>query len=153
METTGILELVTRPGAIADKRDVMNCVDQLRARYEDGDISAKPLRDLILLKQIELFVKEAIKVAMPWAAQEAALYDDKERKCIHNAKVTLKAAAPAYDFSANAEWAALKQEEDAYAEEAKMAANKRKAVEKNLVLVGAAKQTDPGTPSVAITLL
>lgn len=150
---TGILELVTRPTAIADKRDILNAVDALRARYENGGLDVNPLRDLIVLKQVETFVKEAIKVAMPWATQDAANLNDKERKCIYNAKLSLREASPTYDFSGNAEWQELKDEEDAYAEQAKMAQNRRKAVEKNLILAGAAKMTSRGEASLAVTIL
>lgn len=47
----------------------------------------------------------------------------------------------------------LKAEEDAYTEEAKMAANKRKAVEKNMEMVGTAVATETTAPSLVITLL
>ena len=150
---TGILDLVTRPTAVADKRDILNAVEELRARYENGGLDVNPLRDLIILKQVETFVKEAVKVAMPWAAQDAANLSDKERKCVYNAKISLREPSPTYDFTGNAEWQELKDEEDAYAEQAKMAQNRRKAVEKNLILAGAAKMTSRGEASLAVTIL
>lgn len=150
---TNVLELVTNPTSMADKQSIMDAVEQMKQRYAEGGLCVHPLRELIILKQIEAFCKEAQKVAMPWAVQEADLLNDKERKCVHNAKVAVKSGGTKYDYSGSAEWQELKAEEDAYTEEAKMAANKRKAVEKNMEMVGTAVATETTAPSLVITLL
>lgn len=151
-----VLDLVRHPGAMPDKQTIMDAVARLETLYSEETDCAEPitpLRDMIALKGLETFVKEAQKIVMPWAAQEAEKYSEQERRCIYNAKLVIRPGSNEYDYSANSEWQDAKAEEEAYLMQAKMAANRRKAIEDNLRLAGCAKLVKQGQPSVAITIL
>ena len=76
-----------------------------------------------------------------------------QRKNAYNAKLSLRQAPIKWDFSGNAEWDELQSEIAGYEQEIAIAKNKQKAVEDNLVLVGAAKAVEEPKMTLSVTLL
>lgn len=134
------------------KSDVISTIEDIRARYESGD-KTQAVRDFVVLKQMEFFVKETLKIVAPHATSAVAGMSAEQRKNTCNAKLTLRQAPMKYDFSGNAEWDELQAEIAGYEQEIAIAKNKQKAVEDNLVLVGAAKAIDEPKMTLSVTLL
>lgn len=134
------------------KSDVISTIEDIRARYENGD-TVQAVRDLVVLKQMEFFVKETLKIVAPYATSAVAGMSAEQRKNTCNAKLTLKQSQMKYDFAGNAEWDELTAEIAGYEQEVAIATNKRKAVEENLILTGAAKATEEPKMSLSVTLL
>lgn len=135
-----------------EKNDIISLVELVRSRYESGE-TENALRDFVTLKQLEFYVKEALKIAAPYATSEVAGMSAEQRKNTCNAKLTLKQSPMKYDFAGNAEWDELTAEIAGYEQQAAIATNKRKAVEENLILTGAAKATEEPKMSLSVTLL
>ena len=102
---------------------------------------------------MEFFVKETLKIVTPYATTAVAGLSADARKKTYNAKFTLRRNATKYDFSGNAEWDELQSEIAGYEQEIAIAKNKQKAVEDNLVLVGAAKAVEEPKMTLSVTLL
>ena len=102
---------------------------------------------------MEFFVKETLKIVTPYATTAVAGLSADARKNTYNAKFTLRRNATKYDFSGNAEWDELQAEIAGYEQEIAIAKNKQKAVEDNLVLVGAAKAVEEPKMTLSVTLL
>ena len=134
------------------KNDIISFVDELRSRYENGETN-NSVANFVALKQIEFYVKEAMKIVAPYATAEVAGMSEEQRKNTCNAKLTLKQSPMKYDFSGNAEWDELTAEIANYEQQAAIATNKRKAVEENLILTAAAKATEEEKMSLSVTLL
>lgn len=134
------------------KSDVISSIESIRARYESGD-TVQAVRDLVVLKQMEFFVKETLKIVAPYATAAVAGMSAEQRKNTYNAKLSLRQAPMKYDFSGNAEWDELQAEIAGYEQEIAIAKNKQKAVEDNLVLVGAAKAVEEPKMTLSVTLL
>ena len=134
------------------KSDVISAIEDIRARYESGN-TTQTVRDLVVLKQMEFFVKETMKIVAPYATAAVAGMSAEQRKNTCNAKLTLRQAPMKYDFSGNAEWDELQSEIAGYEQEIAIAKNKQKAVEDNLVLVGAAKAVEEPKMTLSVTLL
>ena len=134
------------------KSDVISAIESIRARYENGDI-VQAVRDLVVIKQMEYFVKETLKIVSPYATAAVAGMSTEQRKNTCNAKLTLKQSPMKYDFAGNAEWDELTAEIAGYEQEVAIATNKRKAIEENLILTGAAKATEEPKISLSVTLL
>ena len=134
------------------KSDVISTIEDIRARYESGDIK-QAVQDLVILKQMEFFVKETMKIVAPYATSAVAGMSAEQRKNTCNAKLTLRQATIKYDFAGNAEWDELQAEIAGYEQEIAIAKNKQKAVEDNLVLVGAAKAVEEPKMTLSVTLL
>ena len=143
---------IVKDGKMPVKSDVISAIEGFRARYESGDI-AQAVRDLVVLKQMEFFVKETLKIVAPYATSAVAGMSAEQRKNTCNAKLSLRQAPMKYDFSGNAEWDELQAEIAGYEQEIAIAKNKQKAVEDNLVLVGAAKATEEPKMTLSVTLL
>ena len=137
---------------IPAKNDVISAIEDIRARYERGE-TAQSVRDIVVLKQMEFFVKETLKIVAPYATSAVAGMSAEQRKNTCNAKLSLRQAPMKYDFSGNAEWDELQAEIAGYEQEIAIAKNKQKAVEDNLVLVGAAKAIDEPKMTLSVTLL
>lgn len=137
---------------IPTKNDVIATIEELRGRYENGCIS-EAIRDLVVLKQMDYFVKEALKIVSPYATDAVAGMSAEQRKNTCNAKLTLRQSPMKYDFAGNAEWDELTAEIAGYEQQAAIATNKRKAVEENLILTGAAKATEEPRMTLSVTLL
>ena len=137
---------------IPAKSDVISAIEDIRARYERGEIE-QSVRDIVVLKQMEFFVKETLKIVAPYATSAVAGMSAEQRKNTCNAKLTLRQAQMKYDFSGNAEWDELQAEIAGYEQEIAIAKNKQKAVEENLVLVGAAKAIEEPKMTLSVTLL
>lgn len=134
------------------KNDIISCVEDVRSRYENGETDTA-VADFVALKQIEFYVKEAMKIVSPYATSAVAGMSAEQRKNTCNAKLTLKQSPMKYDFAGNAEWDELTAEIAGYEQEVAIATNKRKAVEENLILTGAAKATEEPKMSLSVTLL
>ena len=134
------------------KSDVISTIEDIKKRYESGD-TTQAVRDLVVLKQMEFFVKETMKIVAPYATAAVAGMSAEQRKNAYNAKLSLRQAPIKYDFSGNAEWDELQAEIAGYEQEIAIAKNKQKAVEDNLVLVGAAKSTEEPKMTLSVTLL
>lgn len=134
------------------KNDIISLVENVRSRYENGETDTA-VADFVALKQIEFYVKEAMKIVSPYATSAVAGMSTEQRKNTCNAKLTLKQSPMKYDFSGNAEWDELTAEIAGYEQEVAIATNKRKAVEENLILTGAAKATEEPKMSLSVTLL
>lgn len=137
---------------IPTKNDVIATIEEIRSRYENGE-TMQAVSDLVVLKQMEFFVKETLKIVSPYATAAVAGMSAEQRKNTCNAKLTLKQSPMKYDFAGNEEWDELTDEIAGYEQEVAIAANKRKAVEENLILTGAAKATEEPKMSLSVTLL
>lgn len=135
-----------------EKNDIISLVEHVRSQYENGNTSTA-VGDFVTLKQMEFYVKEAIKIVAPYATSAVAGMSAEQRKNTYNAKLTLKQSPMKYDFAGNAEWDELTAEIACYEQEVAIATNKRKAVEENLILTGAAKAVEEPKMTLSVTLL
>lgn len=147
-----LLQAFQSDKVIPTKNDVIATIEEIRSRYESGDVSDAVV-DLVVLKQMEYFTKETLKIVTPHATAQVACMSAEQRKSTHNAKLTLRQSPMKYDFAGNAEWDELTAEIAGYEQEMEIATNKRKAVEENLILIGAAKATEEPKMSLSVTLL
>ena len=137
---------------VPTKNDVIATIEEIKSRYDGGN-ATQAVQDLVILKQMEFFVKETLKIVAPYATTAVAGFSAEQRKNTCNAKFALRQAPMKYDFSGNAEWDELQAEIAGYEQEIAIAKNKQKAVEDNLVLVGAAKATEEPKMTLSVTLL
>ena len=135
-----------------EKNDIISLVEHVRSQYENGNTSTA-VGDFVTLKQMEFYVKEAMKIVAPYATAAVAGMSAEQRKNTCNAKLSLRQAPMKYDFSGNSEWDELQAEIAGYEQKIAIAKNKQKAVEDNLVLVGAAKATEEPKMTLSVTLL
>ena len=147
-----LLQAFQSDKVIPTKNDVIATIEEIRSRYENGE-TMQAVSDLVVLKQMEYFVKETLKIVSPYATAAVAGMSAEQRKNSYNAKLTLKQSPMKYDFAGNAEWDELTAEIAGYEQELAIATNKRKAVEENLILTGAAKATEEPKMSLSVTLL
>ena len=147
-----LLQAFQSDKVIPTKNDVIATIEEIRSRYENGD-TMQAVSDLVVLKQMEYFVKETLKIVAPYATAAVAGMSAEQRKNTCNAKLTLKQSPMKYGFAGNAEWDELTAEIANYEQEVAIATNKRKAVEENLILTGAAKATEEPKMSLSVTLL
>ena len=137
---------------VPTKKDVIETIEEIKARYDGGN-ATQAVQDLVVLKQMEFFVKETLKIVAPYATSAVAGMSAEQRKNTCNAKLTLRQSPMKYDFSGNAEWDELQAEIAGYEQEIAIAKNKQKAVEDNLVLVGDAKALEEPKMTLSVTLL
>lgn len=147
-----LLQAFRSDNVVPTKNDVIATIEEIKARYDGGN-ATQAVQDLVILKQMEFFVKETLKIVAPWATSAVAGMSAEQRKNTCNAKLTLKQSPMKYDFAGNAEWEELNAEIAGYEQQAAIATNKRKAVEENLILTGAAKATEEPKMSLSVTLL
>lgn len=147
-----LLQAFQSDKVIPTKNDVIATIEEIRSRYENGE-TMQAVSDLVVLKQMEYFVKDTLKIVSPYATAAVAGMSAEQRKNTCNAKLTLKQSPMKYDFAGNAEWDELTAEIAGYEQEVAIATNKRKAVEENLILTGAAKATEEPKMSLSVTLL
>ena len=147
-----LLQVFNAAKEMPTKNDVIEAIEEIRERYDRGD-TMQAVRGLVVLKQMEFFVKETLKIVAPYATSAVAGMSAEQRKNTCNAKLTLRQAPMKYDFSGNAEWDELQDEIAGYEQEIAIAKNKQKAVEDNLVLVGAAKAVEEPKMTLSVTLL
>ena len=147
-----LLQAFRSDNVVPTKNDVIATIEEIKARYDGGN-ATQAVQDLVILKQMEFFVKETLKIVAPYATAAVAGMSAEQRKNTCNAKLTLRQAQIKYDFSGNAEWDELQAEIAGYEQEIAIAKNKQKAVEDNLVLVGAAKATEEPKMTLSVTLL
>ena len=147
-----LLQAFQSDNIVPTKNDVIAAVEEIRSRYDGGN-ATQSVQDLVILKQMEFFVKETLKIVAPYATAAVAGMSAEQRKNTCNAKLTLRQAPIKYDFAGNAEWDELQSEIAGYEQEIAIAKNKQKAVEDNLVLVGAAKAVDEPKMTLSVTLL
>lgn len=147
-----LLQAFQSDNVIQTKNDVIAAVEEIRSRYDRGH-ATQALSDLIVLKQMEFFVKETLKIVAPHATAIAAGISAEHRKNYCNAKLMLRQNPIKWDFSGNAEWDELTSEIAGYEQEVAIATNKRKAVEEKLILTGAAKATEEPKMTLSVTLL
>lgn len=147
-----LLQAFQSDKVIPTKNDVIATIEEIRSRYENGE-TMQAVSDLVVLKQIEYFVKETLKIVSPYATSAVAGMSAEQRKNTCNAKLSLRQSPMKYDFAGNAEWDELTAEIAGYEQEIAIATNKRKAVEENLILTGAAKATEEPKMSLSVTLL
>ena len=147
-----LLQAFNSDNIVPTKNDVIAAVEEIRSRYDGGN-ATQSVQDLVILKQMEFFVKETMKIVAPYATAAVAGMSAEQRKNAYNAKLTLRQAPIKYDFSENAEWDELQAEIAGYEQKIAIAKNKQKAVEDNLVLVGAAKATEEPKMTLSVTLL
>ena len=146
-----LLQAFNSDKVVPTKNDVIAAIEEIRSRYEA--CLGNSVQDFVVLKQMEFFVKETLKIVAPYATTAVAGLSAERRKNTCNAKFTLKRNATKYDFSGNAEWDELQAEIAGYEQEIAIAKNKQKAVEDNLVLVGAAKAIEEPKMTLSVTLL
>ena len=147
-----LLQAFNSDKVVPTKNDVIATIEEIRECYNSGD-TKQAVRGLVVLKQMEFFVKETLKIVAPYATAAVAGMSAEQRKNTCNAKLSLRQAPMKYDFSGNAEWDELQAEIAGYEQEIAIAKNKQKAVEDNLVLVGAAKATEEPKMTLSVTLL
>ena len=146
-----LLQIVKDGKEMPTKNDVIAAIEDIRSRYDA--CLGNSVQDLVILKQMEFFVKETLKIVSPYATAAVAGMSAEQRKNTCNAKLSLRQAPMKYDFSGNAEWDELQAEIEGYEQEIAIAKNKQKAVEDNLVLVGAAKAVEEPKMTLSVTLL
>ena len=127
-----LLQAFRSDTVVPTKNDVIATIEEIKARYDGGN-ATQAVQDLVILKQMEFFVKETLKIVAPYATAIAAGISAEHRKNYCNAKLSLRQAPMKYDFSGNAEWDELQAEIAGYEQEIAIAKNKQKAVEDNLV--------------------
>ena len=147
-----LLQVFNAAKEMPTKNDVIEAIEEIREHYEIGD-TTQAVRGFVVLKQMEFFVKETLKIVAPHATAAVAGMSAEQRKNTCNAKLSLRQAPMKYDFSGNAEWDELQAEISGYEQKIAIAKNKMKAVEDNLVLVGAAKATEEPKMTLSVTLL
>ena len=147
-----LLQAFQSDNIVPTKNDVIAAVEEIRSRYDGGN-ATQAVQDLVILKQMEFFVKETLKIVTPSATSAVAGMSAEQRKNAYNAKLSLRQAPIKWDFSGNAEWDELQAEIAGYEQEIAIAKNKQKAVEDNLVLVGAAKAVEEPKMTLSVTLL
>ena len=147
-----LLQAFRSDTVVPTKNDVIATIEEIKARYDGGN-ATQAVQDLVILKQMEFFVKETMKIVAPYATSAVAGMSAEQRKNTCNAKLSLRHAPMKYDFSGNPEWDELQAEIAGYEQEIAIAKNKQKAVEDNLVLVGAAKATEEPKMTLSVTLL
>ena len=147
-----LLQAFNSDKVVPTKNDVIATIEEIKARYDGGN-ATQAVQDLVVLKQMEFFVKETLKIVAPYATSAVAGMSAEQRKNTCNAKLTLKQSPIKYDFAGNAEWDELTAEIAGYEQEIAIAKNKQKAVEDNLVLVGAAKAIEEPKMTLSVTLL
>ena len=147
-----LLQAFRSDNIVPTKNDVIAAVEEIKSRYDRGH-AMQAVKDLVVLKQMEFFVKETMKIVSPYATSEVAGMSAEQRKNTCNAKLTLRQAPIKWDFSGNPEWDELQAEIDDYEQEIAIAKNKQKAVEENLIIVGAAKATEEPKMTLSVTLL
>ena len=146
-----LLQAFRSDNVVPTKNDVIAAVEEIRSRYDA--CLGYSVHDLVILKQMEFFVKEALKIVSPYATSAVAGMSAEQRKNTCNAKLSLRQAPMKYDFSGNAEWDELQAEIAGYEQEIAIAKNKQKAVEDNLVLVGVANAIEEPKMTLSVTLL
>ena len=146
-----LLQAFQSDNIVPTKNDVIAAVEEIKSRYDA--CLGNSVQDLVILKQMEFFVKETLKIVAPYATSAVAGMSAEQRKNTCNAKLSLRQAQMKYDFSGNAEWDKLQAKIAGYEKEIAIAKNKQKAVEDNLVLVGAAKAVDEPKMTLSVTLL
>ena len=146
-----LLQAFQSDNIVPTKNDVIAAVEEIRSRYDA--CLGNSVQDLVVLKQMEFFVKETLKIVAPYATSAVAGMSAEQGKNTCNAKFELREAAMKDDFSGNAEWDELQAEIEGYEQEIEIAKNKQKAVEDNLVLVGAAKAVEEPKMTLSVTLL
>ena len=146
-----LLQAFNSDNVVPTKNDVIAAVEEIKERYDA--CLGNSVQDLVVLKQMEFFVKETLKIVTPYATTAVAGLSADARKNTYNAKFTLRRNSTKYDFSGNAEWDELQAEIAGYEQEIAIAKNKQKAVEDNLVLVGAAKAIEEPKMTLSVTLL
>ena len=147
-----LLQAFQSDKVVPTKNDVIATIEEIKSRYDGGN-ATQAVQDLVVLKQMEFFVKETLKIVAPYATSAVAGMSAEQRKNTCNAKLSLRQAPMKYDFSGNAEWDELQAEIEGYEQEIAIAKNKQKAVEDNLVLVGAAKDVEEPKMTLSVTLL
>ena len=147
-----LLQVFNAAKEMPTKNDVIEAIEEIREHYESGD-TTQAVRGFVVLKQMEFFVKETLKIVAPYATLAVAGMSAEQRKNTCNAKLSLRQAPIKYDFAGNAEWDELQAEIAGYEQEIAIAKNKQKAVEDNLVLVGAAKAVEEPKMTLSVTLL
>ena len=147
-----LLQAFQSDNIVPTKNDVIAAVEEIKSRYDRGH-ATHAVKDLVVLKQMEFFVKETLKIVAPYATAAVAGMSAEQRKNAYNAKLSLRQAPIKWDFSGNAEWDELQSEIAGYEQEIAIAKNKQKAVEDNLVLVGAAKAGEEPKMTLSVTLL
>ena len=147
-----LLQAFRSDNVVPTKNDVIATIEEIKARYDGGN-ATQAVQDLVVLKQMEFFVKETLKIVAPYATSAVAGMSEEQSKNTCNAKLSLRQAPIKYDFSGNAEWDELQSEIAGYEQEIAIAKNKQKAVEDNLVLVGAVKAVEEPKMTLSVTLL
>ena len=56
---------------VPTKNDVIATIEEIKARYDGGN-TTQAVQDLVVLKQIEFFVKETLKIVSPYATSAVA---------------------------------------------------------------------------------
>ena len=147
-----LLQAFRSDTVVPTKNDVIATIEEIKSRYDGGN-ATQAVQDLVVLKQMEFFVKETLKIVAPHATAAVAGMSAEQRKNTCNAKLTLRQAPIKWDFSGNPEWDELQSEIAGYEQEIAIAKNKQKAVEENLIIVGAAKAVDEPKMTLSVTLL
>ena len=66
-----------------EKNDIISLVELVRSRYELGEIESA-VHDFVTLKQLEFYVKEALKIVSPYATNAVACMSAEQRKNTYN---------------------------------------------------------------------
>ena len=148
-----LLQVFNAAKEMPTKNDVIEAIEEIRERYDSGVTCTEAVRGFVILKQMEFFVKETLKIVAPSATAAVAGMSAEQRSNTFNAKLSLRQPPIKWDFSGNAEWDELQAEIAGYEQEIAIAKNKQKAVEDNLVLVGAAKAIEEPKMTLSVTLL
>ena len=98
-----LLQAFNSDKVVPTKNDVIATIEEIKARYDGGN-ATQAVQDLVILKQMEFFVKETLKIVAPYATAAVAGLSAEQRKNTCNAKLSLRQAPIKWDFSGNTEW-------------------------------------------------
>ena len=66
-----LLQAFRSDNIVPTKNDVIATIEEIKARYDGGN-ATQAVKDLVILKQMEFFVKETLKIVAPHATAAVA---------------------------------------------------------------------------------
>ena len=79
-----LLQAFQSDNVVPTKNDVIAAVEEIRSRYDA--CLGNSVQDFVILKQMEFFVKETLKIVAPYATAAVAGMSAEQRKNTCNAK-------------------------------------------------------------------
>ena len=74
-----LLQAFNSDKVVPTKNDVIATIEEIKSRYDGGN-ATQAVQDLVVLKQMEFFVKETLKIVAPYATEAVAGMSAEQRK-------------------------------------------------------------------------